>query len=218
MKRIERCSLEDTKHANPFVIAEHLAHYRLVIPYLHGRVLDAGSSEGFGVDMMRRADLDAWGIDLSSEVVEKTRLRYGPYFQTGSITHMPFEDDSFDAVTCMEVIEHVPEADAIRALNEISRVLRPRGQLVLSTPNVLISLGAEVNDYHFREYTSVEMAALLHDAGFADVNMFGLVCSNKAIQGMTHSGVARAWVKFKHLIGLNRPIGNLGHIMEKVLT
>jgi 2-polyprenyl-3-methyl-5-hydroxy-6-metoxy-1,4-benzoquinol methylase len=218
MKRVERCSLEDTKHANKLVISEHLAHYRLILPRLKGRVLDAGSGEGFGVDMMRKAGLDAWGIDLSPEVVQKTNERYGSFFKPGSITQIPYGENEFDAITCMEVIEHVPEPDAVLALKEIRRVLRPGGVLVLSTPNVRNSIGAEVNDYHFKEYTSEEMTTMLRNAGFDDIEMLGLACSNKAVQGMTKSPLAKAWMKFKHMIGLNRPIGNLGYIMEKVLT
>ncbi len=218
MKRVERCSLEDTKHANRFVISEHLAHYRLILPRLSGKILDAGSGEGFGVEMMRKAGLDAWGIDLSADVVQKTSARYGAYFSVGSITRIPYDDATFDAVTCMEVIEHVPEADAIKALAEIHRVLRPGGRLILSTPNGKNSIGGEVNAYHFKEYTDREMRALLSEAGFRQIELFGLACSNKAVQGIAQSGVARGWMKFKHRIGLNRPLGNLGYLLEKLLT
>jgi SAM-dependent methyltransferase len=218
MKRAERCSLEDTEGTNRLVVAEHLAHYRLAIPRLRGKVLDAGSGEGFGVDMMRKANLEALGIDLSAEVVEKTNDRYGPYYGVGSIVKIPFENETFDSITCMEVIEHVPETDAVIALKEMYRVLRPGGVFVLSTPNSRNSLGGEVNDYHFKEYTSEEMSALLHQTGFQDIEMQGLFCANPAVQGMAKSSLAKAWMRFKHLIGLNRPIGNLGHIMEKILT
>jgi SAM-dependent methyltransferase len=218
MKRVERCSLEDTKFASRFVISEHLAHYQLILPRLGGKVLDAGSGEGFGVNMMRKAGLDAWGVDLSAEVVQKTTARYGPFYSVGSITQIPYENATFDAVTCMEVIEHIPEAEAIAALSEICRVLRPGGRLILSTPNGRHSISGEVNEYHFKEYTSTEMTALLTKAGFRQLEVYGLICSNKAVQGIARSGLVRTWMKLKHRIGLNRPIGNLGYILEKVLT
>jgi len=50
----------------------------------------------------------------------------------GSATDIPQEDASFDTLVCTEVLEHVP--DPLKALREMSRVLKPGGHLVLSTP------------------------------------------------------------------------------------
>lgn len=52
-----------------------------------------------------------------------------------SATELPFEDASFDKVLITEVIEHIP--DWKKALDEIARVLKPGGTLVISTPNRL---------------------------------------------------------------------------------
>ena len=48
------------------------------------------------------------------------------------ITDMPIENNFFDSVMCVEVIEHVP--DPIQALKEIHRVLKPNGNLILTAP------------------------------------------------------------------------------------
>lgn len=48
------------------------------------------------------------------------------------ITELPFDDDSFDLVICMHVLEHVP--DDRRAIGEFFRVLRPGGWAVLQVP------------------------------------------------------------------------------------
>ena len=50
----------------------------------------------------------------------------------GDIEGMPFPDSEFDAVVCTEVLEHVPNPS--RALEEIRRVLKPRGVLIGSVP------------------------------------------------------------------------------------
>jgi ubiquinone/menaquinone biosynthesis C-methylase UbiE len=218
MKRVERCSLDSTKLNSPFVISEHLAHYRLILPLLKGKILDAGSGEGYGVDIMRKAGLDAWGMDLSPEVVEMTSSRYGAYFKTGSITEIPYPDQTFDAVTCMEVIEHIPEEQAIIALRDVFRILKPGGTLILSTPNAKNTPPQGTNEYHLKEYTRAEILDRFQKIGFAEAEFYALICTNKAIQEIHKSRIFGAWFRFKTLIGLNRPIGGMGHIMEKVLT
>jgi SAM-dependent methyltransferase len=51
----------------------------------------------------------------------------------GSFLEMPFENDSFDTVILCEVIEHVP--DSLQGFAEISRILKPGGELILTTPS-----------------------------------------------------------------------------------
>lgn len=53
---------------------------------------------------------------------------------TGSVLKMPFADKSFDVVACYEVLEHLPYAQFLKALNEIHRVSRKH--VVLSIPDV----------------------------------------------------------------------------------
>lgn len=58
---------------------------------------------------------------------------------TGDIEKLPYPDDTFDVAISCETIEHVP--DPQRALRELARVLRPGGQLCLTAPNYLGTLG-----------------------------------------------------------------------------
>jgi glycosyltransferase involved in cell wall biosynthesis/SAM-dependent methyltransferase len=100
----------------------------------------------------------------------------------------PYADASFDTVLCCELIEHLP-GDPMHMMNEINRILKPGGHLVLTTPNVgslrstaAILLGyhpaffpayirprvegEEVEARHNREYVPMEIQHLLTDSGF----------------------------------------------------
>lgn len=77
----------------------------------------------------------------------------------GDIQNMPFENDNFDLVLCLEVLEHIPEPEL--ALEEIFRVLKKRGILLLSAP--LMSVGFHKDFYRFTPPTFKKM---LETAGF----------------------------------------------------
>jgi SAM-dependent methyltransferase len=76
--------------------------------------------------------------------VLRDRWAYGPIDLVGDVTAIPTPDESFDAVLCTEVLEHVPEP--IRALAELARVLRLGGQLFLSAP---LGSGLHQQPHHY---------------------------------------------------------------------
>ena len=90
------------------------------------RVLDAGCGEGFVTDFIARQDpaLQLTGVDLSEEAVAYAREHFGAHatFRTGSLYKLPYSDNSFDAVVCCEVLEHLDEP--ARAVEEMKRVAR----------------------------------------------------------------------------------------------
>ncbi|MDH6519280.1 SAM-dependent methyltransferase [Streptomyces sp. SAI-208] len=75
------------------------------------------------------------GVDWSQDALRRARARL-PYAVRGELTGegLPFKDSSVDAVLFSEVVEHLVDPDA--ALDEIRRILRPGGHLMLSTPNL----------------------------------------------------------------------------------
>lgn len=100
---------------------------------------------------------------------------------------LPHSDESFDLVLFCEVVEHMTN-DPVAALNELKRVLRPGGRLILTTPNVArlenvarITAGQNVYDpysgygpygRHNREYSVAELARLMTDMGFEREELF----------------------------------------------
>lgn len=107
---------------------------------VNGRVLDIGCNNGNLAFLLRKQgvspeQLDYVGIDIAEESIECAQSRNipGTFFQVGSTLDIHYPDESFDAITLVEVIEHMPEQS--RAIREAARVLKPGGIILLSTPN-----------------------------------------------------------------------------------
>ena len=99
------------------------------------RVLEIGLGEGSDSELLIREGARWSGVDLTTESVDRVQarltLRSLPFEQLrqGSVLDLPFADNSFDLVFSHGVLHHVP--DILRAESEISRVLRPDGELVI---------------------------------------------------------------------------------------
>jgi SAM-dependent methyltransferase len=123
-------------------------------------VLDAACGVGYGTLMMAAAGArTAVGLDIAEDVIEAANHSAPPdvSFVAGDVGSMPFDDDSFDLVTCFETIEHVDEAEV--ALAEIARVLAPGGLALVSSPNPDAYVPG--NPHHVREYRAAELQRLL---------------------------------------------------------
>lgn len=104
------------------------------------RVLDVGCQTGALPIALSKLGAAVTGVDVSERLVEGARIRArghgtSPDFAVAVAEALPFADASFDAVTFVDVIEHV--ADARAAVRELARVLRPGGTLYLFGPNRL---------------------------------------------------------------------------------
>ena len=99
-----------------------------------GRVLDVGCGYGFLLEALERAGYEAHGIEVSAYAAEQARRRIrGQVIQQGAEEPFPFPGGHFDAVTLLDVIEHLPGYPA--ALASCARCLRPGGKLFVITLN-----------------------------------------------------------------------------------
>lgn len=123
-------------------------------------VLDVACGTGWGWADLEGA-LRIVGIDISEEALrEGRRLGFVRNAAAAEMERLPFRSGSFDAVTCLEAIEHVPARAAGEFLAECRRVLRPGGILVLSTP-LRKDDRHSGNPWHFVEYSEEEIRSLL---------------------------------------------------------
>lgn len=129
-------------------------------------VLDAGCGGGATMESLRRYGR-VRGMEISEEAVEYNRER-GREVVPGSIEGMPFPDESFDLALALDVIEHVP--NDLQALEELFRVLRPGGFLLVTVPALRMLWGAhDVAAGHYRRYTLAGLRRQVERAGFGVV-------------------------------------------------
>ncbi|QNM96269.1 methyltransferase domain-containing protein [Chitinimonas koreensis] len=105
------------------------------------RSLDIGAATGRYPTLFSGMGIEAFGVDIEPEAVAFALKKRGdapyPDFRVGDARALPFEDASFNLVTCMMgTAAHIPAGDMATVLAEIHRCLRPGGAFILSTWDV----------------------------------------------------------------------------------
>ena len=116
---------------NPIVAIEERVVGELLAPRPLGAALDAAC--GTGRHARRLVDLGhtVSGIDLTPEMLERARVNVPEAsFAVADLRELPFDDACFQTVVCGLALAHLPSLDV--AIGELSRVLSPGGQLILS--------------------------------------------------------------------------------------
>lgn len=89
-------------------------------------VLDLGCGAGM-LALLKRKDVTLTGVDLSPECVQAARHNGYDIALRAKLSHLPFDDHSFDYVVSLDVLGHVGFGEKDDVLREIKRVLRPGG-------------------------------------------------------------------------------------------
>ncbi len=161
-------------------------------PLAGKRVLDVGCGGGLLSEAMARAGADVTALDLAADLVRVARLHalesgVSVDYRVQAVEALADEaPGSFDAVTCMEMLEHVPDPGAI--ISACARLLRPGGWLFVSTLNrtpaafALAIVGAEYvarllprGTHQYRDFIRPsELAAWLRESGLGLEDVSGL--------------------------------------------
>ena len=156
-------------------------------------VLDVGCGAGLLSEAMAQAGAQVTAIDLAPTLLKVARL-HGletgikvDYREMSVEALADAQPASFDAITCMEMLEHVPDPAAI--IQACARLLKPGGQLFVSTLNrtpaafALAIVGAEYvarvlpkGTHQYRDFIKPsELAKWLRDAGLGLLDVSGLM-------------------------------------------
>ncbi len=127
-------------------------------------ILDVGCGTGANLEMLSRFG-NAEGVDVSAEALEFCRARGLRQVKQGAAEALPYEDDSFDVVTGLDVVEHLD--DDVAGLKEMRRVLRADGRAVLFVPAFMFLWGVQDDiSNHRRRYTMAGLKEAVRKAGF----------------------------------------------------
>jgi len=143
--------------------------------YPGGRVLDVGCGVGRMAALMRQKGLDAFGLDPYEHACRTARETYGIEAICAPLQQSGLPEQSVDAVTLFDVLEHVH--DPVGDLREVLRILRPGGAVIVKAPN-MAALQAGLFRHlwycldvprHLLHFSPTSLAKALQAAGFADV-------------------------------------------------
>ncbi len=101
------------------VVWDIIDHFRLD---WGDRVLDVGCAKGFLVHDLHRHHLNAYGIDISDYAIKNCHPDAIGRVHRGNVIDLPFPDDTFKAVICINTAHNLPRDLCVQALREIERV------------------------------------------------------------------------------------------------
>ena len=138
-----------------------------------GPVADVGCGPGYVTSYLHEAGVDAFGVDLSPEMIAIARRDYpGLRFEVGTMTDLDLADDSVVGIVAFWSVIHVPDHAVPGVFEQFRRVLRPQGLLLVGfhvgdqtrhTSEGYTGRPINIDSYHRRPS---KMAGWLRGAGF----------------------------------------------------
>jgi SAM-dependent methyltransferase len=153
------------------------AHIRPHLPAPSGaRVLDLGCGFGRYLLALQSAGYEAWGVDTSPDQIEFARQHLGlsNCVCEDALRHVQSRPADYDAILLLDVLEHLPAADAVALCEAIGQALRPGGVLIIQAPNGLSPMSPHLHAdiTHQRAFTPESIDQVLRLSGFGAARHF----------------------------------------------
>ncbi|MBL8051612.1 MAG: class I SAM-dependent methyltransferase, partial [Anaerolineales bacterium] len=135
------------------------------------RVLEVGFGTGLAFPNLHDNYKEIHGLDLTADI-DAVKSVFSPmgiplFLKNGDVLNMPYEDNYFDTVLLISILEHLKPKELEQVCAEVRRVLKPGGQMVYGTPVekpfmvfMFKMLGHNIRDEHFS--TEKEIATAAH--------------------------------------------------------
>ena len=170
-----------------------------------GRFLDVGTGTGWiAIGVAKHSGAQVTGLDLSDDMLAVARMNAenegvrNVEFVKGNASGIPFEDNTFDAVFCHNMLHHIPEPEGL--VSEMLRVAKPEGAVVIRDLKRLSKFmtalhvnlfGLTYNDLMKKEYRDSIMASLTEEEMLALADRVGLGRNAFSRAFVTHMTLAR---------------------------
>jgi SAM-dependent methyltransferase len=142
-----------------------------------GTMLDLGCSSGGFLGFFRSDSWKLYGIEMSADCARRAEERTGAHVFVGDIPDAPFTPESFDVITCFDVLEHLYEPR--RVLDEVTKWLKPDGIFYVQVPNIDSAEARVFGTYwhglelprHLFHYSPASLKLLAQSVGLRDVSL-----------------------------------------------
>jgi len=171
--------VQQEKIFNPFWM-KYIDRYSQQSP--NKKHLDVGCACGTLVNIMLKNKWNSYGIDISNYAISEGKKIYEmDNIQQKSCTKLPFLDNQFGYITCIDVIEHLVPEDLEMCISEIHRCLYKQGVVFIATPNLIDNCLVDhlSNDFiehdksHVNYQSCMSLYLVLKNFGFSNIIVKG---------------------------------------------
>jgi SAM-dependent methyltransferase len=142
-----------------------------------GALLDLGCSSGSFLESMRSESWKLYGIEMSPGCARAAEARCGAQVFVGNILDASFPRETFDVITCFDVLEHLFEPRQV--MEKVSKWLKPGGIFFVQVPNIDSAEARVFGTYwhglelprHLFHYSPESLKFLARSAGLIDVSL-----------------------------------------------
>ena len=100
---------------------------------------DLGCGTGLTSELLLNQNNFVFGVDLTRQLLKTAKNRHTQRrfaVTEGDVTSLPFKDDTFEGIVCLDTLEHIPSIE--KAISEIGRICKPGGTVLFDIPSSLI--------------------------------------------------------------------------------
>lgn len=161
-------------------------HVRILKKYKpEGKLLDIGSGYGWFLNKAKTGGWELHGVEPSAPLAAQARKNFGLDITNSYLTPDTFPENTFDIVTIIDVIEHIPNPNDYLPI--VRKILKPDGVLMIKTPNlywnnfkylvlrkILKRKNFDVYDprEHIIQYSQKSLKLLLNNNGFSPIDFY----------------------------------------------
>ncbi|MBL8220323.1 MAG: class I SAM-dependent methyltransferase [Bryobacterales bacterium] len=178
--RLEEPPIDFLRHSDRFRGSEEYVRgqQERYLPFFQGcaEVLDIGCGRGEFLECLRDAGMLVKGIDSNAEMVSICRAK-GLYAEQADLFHYlgELDESSLDGIFCSQVVEHLPPDRLPEFLSLAAAALRPKGKIVLETPNpeclAIFASHFYLDPTHQRPVPAHLMVFYLEECGFGNIKV-----------------------------------------------